>query len=313
LLKTAPDSAAWQQEADERGINTVVFGLARYWGLGTAPLAKFCTSQTWKPVYLDDVAVIFVRNTPANAEVINRLEIDCGKAKLGTPGNLGFSGFPRGRAELFNYYANAGSVLYKLSRNAEAEVMLDRALQMFPEEPFLHHTRGQVYEASGRLEDAEREYRTSAQLNPTDANWYSLSLLYYSQHRYAEAVGAAKKAAELSDRPGQYYVLLGTLRLANRQPQDALEAFDAASQAAEYSPPDARAVIESSVASGRAEAWARLGNLRRAIGFQQEALEMAPGNAQLWITLAELYRAQGRVSLEQEARQHAQSLSAPSQ
>ncbi len=307
LLKAAPDSLDWEQEAALRGINTAVFGLARYWGLGTAPLASFCASQNWKPVYLDEVSVVFVRNTADNAGIIRRLGIDCATAPLGNADRVAASGFPRGRAEMFNYYANVGSVLFKLSRYTEAERMLTRALQMFPEEPFLHHTMGQLYEVTNRIGDAEREYLTSARLSPTDANWYSLGRLYSSEHLYPEAIRALENAAELSDRPSGYYVSLGMLRLAAGQPLDALNAFDAATGASEYSSPDAKIEIETSVAAGRARAWASLGNLTRAVGFEQEALEMSPADSNLWNTLAELYRAQGRADLEQQGRRRAQT------
>jgi len=308
LMKQAPDSLGWQQAADQRGINTLIFSLARYWGLGSAHLAQFCNSQAWKPVYLDEEGAIFVRNRPENADVIKRLQIDCAKIPFEPPATLLADSSRRGRAELFNFYANAGSILYRLSRNSEAEVALDRALQMFPEEPYLHRTRAQLYQTNGRIQDAEREYLISARLDPSDANWYSLSLLYNSQHRYAEAVQAMKQAAEISVRPSEYYSSLGVLYLNMNQPQHALEAFDVAEAKSDYEPPDVRIEIETRVAEGRAHIWASLGDLNRAVRFQQQALSLTPSNPELWTTLAKFYAAQGRFNLEQDAREHARAL-----
>jgi hypothetical protein len=57
LLHAPPYSPEWEQNADFYGIKTVVFPLARYSGLkyvgGVLPL--YCNSETWQPVYLDEV------------------------------------------------------------------------------------------------------------------------------------------------------------------------------------------------------------------------------------------------------------------
>jgi tetratricopeptide (TPR) repeat protein len=309
VLEQPPDSPAWQQEADRRGINTLIFSVARYWG--GSELARFCASQTWKPVYLDEVGVVFVRNLPENAEIIHRLQIDCAKVRFEPSAALLADTSFRGRAELFNFYAHAGSVLYKLLRDSEAEVTLDRALGIFPDEPYLHHTRGGLYESKRQVGDAEREYQTSARLDPTEANWYSLGMLYFSEHRYTEAARAMQQAAESSVRPSEYYSILGNLYLAMKQPQEALEAFDAADAKSHYEPPDSRFRIETQVTEGRAVAWANMGDLDRAVEFEREALKLTPSNPELWTTLAQLYAAQGRTDLAQEARQHAQDLNRP--
>jgi tetratricopeptide (TPR) repeat protein len=309
VMKQPPDSAAWQEEADRWSINTLIFSLGRYWGLGSTHVQQFCASQTWKPVYLDEEGVVFVRNRPENAALINRVQIDCGKVQFDPPAALAADHSFRGRAELFNFYANAGSILYKLGRNQEAADTLDRALRMFPEEPYLHHTRGQLYEAGRQFEDAEREYMISARLSPTEANWFSLGSLYYSQRRFPDAVKALRHAASLSGRPSEYYLYLSQVYLTMNQAQDSLAALDSATESSDYEPPDAKKGIELQVAERRAKAWAKLGDLRQAVGFQQEALTYEPSNARLWMTLADLYAAQGESKLEQEAREHAQSLS----
>src|SRR5208282_2645901 len=311
VMKQAPDSAAWQQEAGHWGINTLIFSLARYWGLGSTHVQQFCASQAWKPVYLDEEGVVFVRNRPENAALLERLQIDCGKVQFNAPAALAADTSRRGRAELFNFYANAGSILYKLGRNPEAAQAIDRALQMFPEEPYLHHTRGQLYEAAGLLQDAEREYLVSARLAPTEANWFSLASLYFSQHRYGEAESAVRHAAGLSPRPSEYFLYLAQIYSEINQPRQSLEALDSAIEKSDYEPPDLKTQIETQVAAGRARDWAKLGDLRQAVGFQREALSYQPSNPLLWNTLADLYSAQGLTALEQDARQHAQALSQP--
>lgn len=255
LMVESPDSPAWRQEADQRGINTLMFSLARYWGLPGSTLRQFCSSNSWAPVYVDEVAIVLVRNRPENQALIQRLGVDCQKVKFDPPAALTAANSTRSRAELFNFYAHAGSILFKLSRMAEAEVAIDRAIQMFPKEPFLHQIRGQIYQAKAQPVDAEREYLESVRLKPAEATWYTLAMLYSSERRYDNEAHALQQAAELSVHPSQYYLSLGELYLSIRQPQKALSAFDAAAENSDFESPEIKARLESQIAQGRAQAW----------------------------------------------------------
>lgn len=311
VMGQLPDSPAWQKEADQWGINTLIFSVARRRGLESSHLRQFCASQAWKPVYLDEEGAVFVRNLPENGALINRLQVDCSKVQFVPPAALAADTSFRGRADLFNFYANAGSILFNLGRNPEAARALDRALQMFPKEPYLHRTRGQLYQAGGQFQEAESEYLLSARLAPTEGDWSSVGSLYYSQHRYAEAVSAAQHAARLSPRPSVHYLFLGQIYLAMNQPQEALAALDGAIERSKYEPPDEKKYLELQVAQTKARIWEKLGDLGRAIGFQQEAISYEPSNPQRWIALADLYAAQGQGELEKYARQRAQVLNQP--
>jgi tetratricopeptide (TPR) repeat protein len=310
VMKQSPDSAGWQQEADRWSINVLIFNLARYWGLGSTRVQQFCSSGAWIPVFLDEEGAVFLRNQPQNETLISRLKIDCQKVQFDPPASLTTNHSFRQQAELFNFYANAGSILLKLGRDAEAAENLDLALRMFPEEPYLHHTRGQLYESAKQLPEAEREYLTSSELAPTEANWLSLASFYRREHRDGDAIKAVERAAALSVHPAEVYMYLGQLHLAMNDPQDSLSAFEAALAHSGEEPPDSKTEIEAHVAEGKARVWAKLGDVRRAVGFQQEALSYDASNAQRWITLAELYEAEGQTALAQDARQHAQALQA---
>jgi tetratricopeptide (TPR) repeat protein len=255
LLTQSPDSTAWQEEADKRGINTLIFPLARHWGLPGSVLRQFCSSHFWTPVYLDEVAIVLLRNRPENQAWLQRLAVNCQTVKFDPPATLTADNSTRSRAELFNFHAHAGSILFKLSRIAEAEVELDRAIRMFPNEPFLHQIRGQVYQAKAQSAEAEREYLESLRLKPAEATWYTLANLYTSERRYDDAAYALRQAADVSVHPSQYYVSLGTLYISIRQPQKALSAFDAAAVNSDFESPDIKAQIESQIAEGRARAW----------------------------------------------------------
>jgi hypothetical protein len=40
-------------------------------------LRQFCASETWPPVYLDEVAAVFVRRSAETEDLIDRLGIQC--------------------------------------------------------------------------------------------------------------------------------------------------------------------------------------------------------------------------------------------
>ena len=308
LKRQLPESPAWQQEADARGINTLIFSVARYAGLGSVPLPEFCRGAAWAPVYLDDVAVIFVRNRPENAALIQRLRLDCATAPLNPPGGLLGDHSARGRAELFNFYSNAGALLYVLSRDEEAKKALDQAQGIFFDDPNLHLTRGQLFEADRRIADAEHEYTIAVQLRPSDNAWYSLARVYSAQHRYSEAVAAVRASAQLSANAADRYLSLGRLYLAMQQPRTALDALAEAATAPRQAVPGSASDFDGQLAELRARAYLSLGDLGSALRYQQRAVDLAPSNPGRWNALADVYQAQGRADLAQQAHQRAQAL-----
>jgi hypothetical protein len=79
-MSLGPDSSEWKQAAERWQINTLIFPVARYAGLGSFPLQDFCNSKLWKFVYLDEVSVIFVRNRPESSEFLKRFDLRCESA-----------------------------------------------------------------------------------------------------------------------------------------------------------------------------------------------------------------------------------------
>jgi Flp pilus assembly protein TadD len=302
-----PDSPAWQREADSRSINTVIVSLARYDGVTLFPeLPAFCQRPSWRPVYMDEVSAIFVRQTPATTALIDRLQIDCGKIQFAPLTDFAASTPLRARADQFNAFANSAGVLYALGRYSEALAYLDHAQAIFSDNANLHLTRALVLEHTGHAAEAEREFRTSLALEPTDEAWLDLGLFYMTEKRYADAAELFRRSGESSDRPHDMWMLLGQADLQIGQPQQALDAFDKA-EAANPIPEGASlgASFNSLVATGRAKAWYQLGDLDRAVSFQEDAVKLAPNDSKLWLGLADLYDAQGRTAQAQQARSHA--------
>jgi len=309
LPTRGPDSSTWQQEADTRGINTIIVPLSRYQGMTLFPqLHAFCRSQSWTPVYLDEVSVIFVRRTPQTSSLIQRLQIDCDKESFDLPSDLGGTRSSRVRAALFNAWANAGGVLYNLARYPEALTYLDRAESVFQGNANVHLLRALVFQQIGRAGDAESEFRTSLSLDPNDQAWFDLGLFYMTEKRYPDAAQLFQKSAEASSRPHEMWMMLGQADLQMHRAQPALEAFKKAEESSPFR--DGGEMLgtgfRSLIATGRAKACYQLGDMAQAVSFQEDAVRLAPNDAKLWLGLADLYDEQGRSEEAARARTHAQ-------
>jgi Tfp pilus assembly protein PilF len=102
-------------------------------------------------------------------------------------------------------------------------------------------------------------------------------------------------------------MLLGQSYLQMHQPEQALVAFDKAEASSPFRDEGESlgANFNSMIATGRAKAWYQLGDTARAVSFQEEAVKLAPNDAKLWLGLADLYEAEGRTTLAEQARRRA--------
>ena len=309
LLLQPPDSPQFLERSEEWGVNTVILAVARYAGQGSITLRQFCESQAWRPVYLDEVAALFVRNRPENAPWLDRLQIDCATAEFTPPQPASRLG-SRNAAALYNFYANTGWVLFALGRSEEALQSLERAVRIFADDPSLHLIKGQVLQANNRIREAEQEYRAALRLRESDQAWYAVGQAQAWQGHYPEAVEAIHRAARYSLFPHEIYRVLGGVYLSMNQPQKALWAWREAEKRSPYHGPAAPLgkTFRWGVATGRARAWRSLGDLGRAVSFQEQAVNYSPGDRVGWLYLAELYQAQGRQQSAQQARHRAWEL-----
>jgi tetratricopeptide (TPR) repeat protein len=304
LLQSPPDSALWQQEAERYDINTIVLSVARYDGLQFVRLKDFCNAQSWRPVYLDEVSLVVVRRRPETEELIGRSQVDCATAPVPAAPLDG------GRAEAFNQWANAASVLAALDRKYEALTATDKAISIFPRSAIVHLVRADVLFALSRFPEAEREYLEAVSLHPDKFTWSALGDFYRKRNRDNDAMFALKKAIQLQVRPELSLVQLGYYSLHLGRPNDALEAFDKAVQSAtpEIAKATGRGSFSYNVATGRAEAWEILGNVERATSYQEEAVRLAPDVPQAWLNLAQLYHLDGRSADADRAKERAATL-----
>jgi tetratricopeptide (TPR) repeat protein len=312
LSAAPPDSELWQHAANRWNINTMVFSLSRYAGLGTFPLDEYCHSKNWKPVYLDDVSILLVRNRPENADLLSRAAVRCDTIHF-TPPPAAIGDSWRARAERFNYLMNSASIYYLLSRDQDALSALKEAAQLFPRNPNLHLVTAQLFHSNNRFAEAEQEYLLAVHSQPGDAAWFALARLYNSQHRYAEAAHCLKESVAYSQVPYERLRSLGHVYLSMNHLQDALAAYDRAERASPFrnDTTDLGKAFNAHLAEDRARAYRSLADLQNAVAQQELAVRFTPEDSAAWLTMSQLYEAQGNATGAAAARQRAGALQTP--
>jgi tetratricopeptide (TPR) repeat protein len=306
LYSQDPDSQAWQGEAERWNLNVLLVSTAGLRGLRNIDPYKFCGSTNWRPVYMDDVSLVFLRNTPGNSSLINRLQIDCATQALTPP--LGAS-----RAALRDFYVNSGELFFILHRDRDAEEALARADAIYREDPNVHLLKGLLFERQQQYANAEREFCASLAINENGGVWGSLASVYGNQGENEAALQALEHAAGLSLQPFSVYMTMGKLQIALNHPEDALSSFDKAEKSSPYrnGAESLAPEVYAELAEGRSEANRLLGHWNEAIAFQQEAIQRTPQVQRRWDRLARLYEASGQTKLAEQVRQQMLQLQEP--
>jgi hypothetical protein len=303
LYVEGPDSQLWRTVAERWNLNVLLVATSGFRGLQKMDPFAFCQSATWRPVYMDDVSLVFLRDTPQNRPWIDRLQINCRTQPLAPPAAAS-------RPVLYDFSLNSGALFFELQRDRESERSLRNASALYPESPSVHLLLASLFQRERRYSEAEREYRASIALNENGGALYSLGRLYASEGRNVEAVEAIERAARESTKPLDMYMMLGKLQIALNHPKQALAAFADAEKNSPFRKGGESLAPElyAEIAEGNSEAHRLLGQWPEAIAFQQEATRITPLVGSRWIRLADLYEANGQMQFAAEARQHAAEL-----
>jgi Tfp pilus assembly protein PilF len=91
--------------------------------------------------------------------------------------------------------------------------------------PLSHHAHagfGEFYSDQGRLLEAERQFQESLQAAKTLRGYWGLGLVYWREGRYAEAEHAFQEAEALVPSSGRTHIMLGLLYTDTKRNRDAL-------------------------------------------------------------------------------------------
>ena len=303
LEYASPDTKVWQDEVTRYNINTVVLALTRYDGVPPALLYDFCNSSFWSAVYLDERAAVFVRHSPQNLALIERFAVNCQSAPLPADSSNA------NRTAAFNTWGDTAFTLAALQRNPEAQAAYQKALAIDPNAASLHRGYADLLFAMGKLDGAEAEYLEAIKLQPSADTWGALARSYMKRDRMLAATDAMEHEARFAPRPYLIWQDLGYLYLQLKQPENALRVLNkaAASTPAALKAADS-GFFEFKVAQGQAAAWEALGNLDRAIQYQEKAANLEPNVPAPWRRLAKMYELSGRLADAQTATAHAAAL-----
>ena len=219
LLEQSLDSAAWSNEADARGINTLLLSMDFEAGTALRSLGSYCDAQKWRPVFLDAFGAVFLRVAPETTDSVHRLEIDCRTVQFADPPAT------VSRPEQFRYLLNVGTILIVLDRSEEALKPLEKAEGIFADNAFLHYAKGIALNNLGFARDSERELLMSVKLGSTEDAPVALARMYEQDGRYAEESEVLKRAAGQASRPHWLYLMLGDVELRLGHADLALAAF----------------------------------------------------------------------------------------
>src|SRR5208282_982970 len=218
LYREDPDSQLWRAEAERWNLNVLLVATSGFRGLQKMDPLAFCQSATWRPIYMDDVSLVYLRNTPQNRPWIDRLQIDCRTQPLTPPASAP-------RPALYDFYLNSGALFFELHRDRESEQSLRRASVLYPEDPNVRLLLASLFQRQQRYPEAEQQYRASIALNQNSGALYALGLLYAGEGLNLEAIEAIERAAKESTESLDMYMTLGKLQLALNHPEQALAAF----------------------------------------------------------------------------------------
>jgi Tfp pilus assembly protein PilF len=294
------DSSAWSTAATQWKINTVIFPLARFYGIETVPLRENCASRSWTPVYLDTSAIVLVRNNAIPRNQLDALRIDCQTVPLTQMSAAT-------RIDEYQQTANAAVILFVLGRNQEAQAMLTHAQSLFKDDDSLSLLQGELQEARNDTADAQKSFDKTVALHPSDSAWYQLGLFEAKQQDFPDAVRDFQKALALEKQPSSVIeIALARGQIAAGASDRALSLLDRVETEIPSGQENngARAEIDDL----RAAAYAQLSNWPQAVVSAQKAVEQTPEVADRWERLASIYTAVGDTQHATEARDHAEKL-----
>lgn len=308
LYTADPDSDIWRASAEQWNLNVLMVAVSGFRSMQKLNPAAFCHSLYWRPVYMDDTALVFVRNVPQNRLWIDRLQINCDTQALTPPAEAS-------RSRLYDFYFNSGALLLNLGRDSGSEFALRRASQLFPSDPNVHLLLAGLLQRQRNFSAEEQEFLTALSLEESSGTWFSLGQLYAYEGRGAEAVQAVKRAANSSAQPLDMYMYLAQLEIEQSHPEQALAAFAGAERSSPYRNGGESLAPElyAQIAEGRSEAHQLLGHWPQAVDLQAEAIRLNPGMAHRWARLAQLYETLGKTALAAEAERKARDLESQSQ
>ena len=188
-----------------------------------------------------------------------------------------------------------GERFLRANDNTRALQQFLKALELNPDDPYLHFDLGYTYELKGMIDKAEFHYEEAIRLKPDYSDAYNnIGLIYARSGRDDLAIEAYKKALDniIYLNPQRAHFNLGVVYLNRKEYHKAVEQFEEATNLV----PD---YAEAYVNLGRA--YEGLHMDRQARRSYEKAVEFAPNSPQAQIILGKLLYRTGERSAAAKA------------
>ncbi len=200
-----------------------------------------------------------------------------------------YAGFADSSAYIYKHYGHDKALL------DEADAASSKALELDPDLPETHTSRGVVLWLRDRYEEADREFWVALDL---DDALFETHFVYgdycYSRGRLEEAVAVFVRAEEIRPEDYQSPILLGSLYRGLGRDQEMRAAFrrgfEIAKEHLALNPDDPRAAYLASAA------LVALGEVDEGLELAERARRLDPENPFLLYNMAAIYAGAGRVA-----------------
>lgn len=204
-----------------------------YMGIPFGEYRVICRAQGYLPDYVQGVKPTISSDTEVNFE----LKPGQSNTKLSfemTPDELAkikenmqkVEKQKKVSAEVKSFF-DAGLLLAQQGKYAEAVGQYDQALELDPEQPYIHAQKADALARDDKLPEALTEYEKAVALKPDDAPMYTnMGVLLGKMGKVAESQEAFKKAASIDPgAAGQNFYNLGATLVNSGRAAEAVEAF----------------------------------------------------------------------------------------
>ncbi|MBF0570648.1 MAG: tetratricopeptide repeat protein [Candidatus Omnitrophica bacterium] len=164
-------------------------------------LKMFHSFKNWSIVYLDDDAVIFLKQTPYNKPFIDRLSVDLSKWK---PKPMDLLRLGTKRVDPFPFTSRA-YILEILGADEAAINESKEALRVAPDCPSAYNMMGKIYNKRKDYKKAFECYRLGTMYSGETQARLGLAQAYENLNEYNEAIGQYQRVIDVSPKDVQGY------------------------------------------------------------------------------------------------------------
>jgi len=185
-------------------------------------LKYFYGRDDWKMVYFDYDAVVFLKDTSENKELIDKFEIDLSNW---APKKIDLLELSSIRVTPYRF-VNRAYTLEVLGFDDAALAEVHEALKISPAYLEPYKLMGKIYGKKEQHDKSFENFRIATMLFPIDiSNRYNFALSYEKLNNYKNAIKQYKKIIKMTKKKTKAYFLLARAYLKNKEYNDAIETF----------------------------------------------------------------------------------------